>query len=62
VVDALTDDEYRELQEFLARHPDTGKVIPGSGGLRKLRWTAKGKGKEEEQGSSIIGSVNATLF
>jgi mRNA-degrading endonuclease RelE of RelBE toxin-antitoxin system len=45
VLDALTDDEYRELQEFLASHPDAGKVIPGSGGLRKLRWVATGKGK-----------------
>ena len=26
-------------------HPDAGDVIPGSGGVRKLRWAAKGKGK-----------------
>ena len=25
--------------------PDAGDVIPGSGGVRKLRWAAKGKGK-----------------
>ena len=31
--------------EALAEHPDTGDVIPGCGGLRKLRWAAKGKGK-----------------
>ncbi len=33
------------LQGFLVRHPETGKVIPGSGGVRKLRWGAAGKGK-----------------
>ena len=45
VLDALTDDEYRKLQEFLAQYPEAGNVIPGSGGLRKLRWAVSGKGK-----------------
>ena len=31
--------------ESLAVHPGAGKVILGSGGLRKLRWAAKGHGK-----------------
>ena len=26
-------------------HPDFGKVVPGSGGVRKLRWAAEGRGK-----------------
>ena len=26
-------------------HPQSGDLIPGGGGLRKLRWQAKGKGK-----------------
>jgi hypothetical protein len=30
---------------YLIGHPDSGLVIPGSGGARKLRWAAKGKGK-----------------
>jgi len=29
----------------LVNRPDVGKIIPGSGGLRKLRWSAKGHGK-----------------
>jgi hypothetical protein len=33
----LTDDEYRALQEALATNPSLGTVIPGSGGVRKLR-------------------------
>jgi hypothetical protein len=30
---------------YLIDHPDAGDVIPAAGGLRKLRWAAKGKGK-----------------
>ena len=45
VLDILTDDEYRELQRFLAEYPDAGDIIPGSHGLRKLRWAISGKGK-----------------
>lgn len=41
----LTDDEYSALQQELARRPDSGQVIPGSGGVRKLRWGAEGRGK-----------------
>ena len=41
----LTDDEYAVLQWQIAFHPEMGVVIPGSGGLRKLRWGAKGNGK-----------------
>jgi hypothetical protein len=41
----LTDDEYSALQQELAKRPDSGQVIPGSGGVRKLRWGAEGSGK-----------------
>jgi mRNA-degrading endonuclease RelE of RelBE toxin-antitoxin system len=41
----LTDDEYRKLQNELVLRPDAGKIIPGSGGLRKLRWAGSGRGK-----------------
>lgn len=41
----LDDDEYRELQSHLIKHPESGKVVPGSGGVRKLRWAAEGRGK-----------------
>ena len=33
------------LAVYLIEHPDAGDVIPGAGGVRKLRWAAKGKGK-----------------
>jgi hypothetical protein len=41
----LDDEQLYELMDWLTERPDTGKVIPGSGGLRKLRWSAKGHGK-----------------
>jgi mRNA-degrading endonuclease RelE of RelBE toxin-antitoxin system len=41
----LTDDEYRELQVALASRPDAGRLIVGGGGIRKLRWGVKGRGK-----------------
>ncbi|PIQ97155.1 MAG: transcriptional regulator [Nitrospinae bacterium CG11_big_fil_rev_8_21_14_0_20_56_8] len=45
VSDYLTDEEYAALQWALALHPETGVIIPASGGIRKLRWAGKGKGK-----------------
>lgn len=39
------DNEYRLFQMDLAARPDAGSVIPGLGGLRKVRWGSKGKGK-----------------
>ncbi|MFN0079365.1 MAG: type II toxin-antitoxin system RelE/ParE family toxin [Prosthecobacter sp.] len=39
------DDEYLDLQLHLMERPESGAVIPGSGGLRKLRWAGSGRGK-----------------
>ena len=41
----MSAEEYRILQMALVLRPDAGTVIPGSGGLRKLRWTLPGRGK-----------------
>jgi len=41
----LEDDEYKSLQIALLLRPEQGSIIPGSGGLRKIRWAIKGKGK-----------------
>ena len=45
VCKTLDDDEYRALQSSLLLRPEQGPVIPGSGGLRKVRWGSQGKGK-----------------
>ena len=41
----MNDDTYNELQNALVNKPDIGELIPGSGGLRKVRWKIVGKGK-----------------
>jgi len=41
----LDDDEYGAFQWYLAQNPDAGYIIPAGGGIRKIRWNAKGKGK-----------------
>ena len=45
VNELLDDEQYRLLQWILVKAPDSGKIIPGSGGLRKLRWAGSGRGK-----------------
>lgn len=41
----LDEESYRLLQLELAQRPDLGEVIRGTGGLRKVRWVGKGRGK-----------------
>ena len=41
----LDDDEYAELQQFMMERPEAGNLVPGTGGVRKLRWKLKGMGK-----------------
>lgn len=41
----FTEEEYEALINHLAVYPESGKVIPDTGGIRKLRWKARGQGK-----------------
>ena len=41
----LDDADYRQLQVTLALKPRAGDIIRGSGGLRKIRWAVRGRGK-----------------
>ncbi len=41
----MSDEEYVKLQEALVARPDLGDLIPGSGGLRKVRRGREGRGK-----------------
>jgi mRNA-degrading endonuclease RelE of RelBE toxin-antitoxin system len=45
VLEYLSDDEYQELQRVLMEDPTAGDVVPGTGGVRKIRWRAAGRGK-----------------
>jgi RelE toxin of RelE / RelB toxin-antitoxin system len=40
-----TDEDLRALQSFLLVSPQAGDLIRGGAGLRKLRWSAQGRGK-----------------
>ena len=37
--------ELTKLQDFLRANPEVGDVIPGSGGVWKMRWAAPIRGK-----------------
>ena len=41
----LAEEEKGLLIAFVAANPEAGDVIPESGGVRKVRWAAKGRGK-----------------
>ena len=45
VARCLQDDECEEFIEYIARNPTVGVLIPGTGGVRKVRWRASGRGK-----------------
>lgn len=42
----INDEEYRHLEATVVQHPEKGDIIPGSGGIRKLRWKRPGTGKQ----------------
>jgi DNA-binding transcriptional regulator YiaG len=56
----LPEEERLDLIEHLARNPEAGAVMPGTGGVRKLRWGIGGRGKSG--GARIIYYYhNATM-
>ncbi|MBU6296879.1 MAG: type II toxin-antitoxin system RelE/ParE family toxin [Alphaproteobacteria bacterium] len=59
----LTDAERAELVDFLAANPTAGDLMPGTGGARKLRWAAKGKGKSGgSRAITYFGGRDLPLF
>lgn len=45
VLDLLSDEEYRQLQNTLLQDPERGDLIKGGGGIRKVRHAIQGTGK-----------------
>lgn len=41
----LGDDELQELQVMLLKDPESGPVIEGTGGIRKVRYSLQNQGK-----------------
>ena len=41
----LTNEERRDVIDYLAAHPKAGDLMEGTGGVRKLRWGRGGQGK-----------------
>lgn len=41
----LSESERADLVAYLAENPDIGKVMEGTGGVRKVRWAREGEGK-----------------
>jgi len=40
-----SEEERGEFAVFVSAKPDAGDVVPGSGGIRKVRWSRSGSGK-----------------
>jgi hypothetical protein len=41
----LKESERQSIINYLASHPAAGDIMQGTGGIRKLRWSAQDKGK-----------------
>jgi hypothetical protein len=52
--DYLSDESFRDLQLELLANPRKGDTISGTGGLRKVRWADKKRGKGKRGGTRII--------
>jgi len=50
----LDDEGLRELQLSLAGNPEAGDLVPGAGGIRKLRWRDSRRGKGKRGGLRVV--------
>lgn len=60
VNDLLADDDYRALQNMLMADPASGDIIPGGGGIRKMRFAMPGRGKSGGVRVTISGPSQKT--
>ena len=52
--DYLDDSAFLRLQRLLMLNPEAGALIPGTGGLRKLRFADERRGKGKRGGLRVI--------
>jgi hypothetical protein len=50
----LSDEEFDALQQALMARPQAGDVIAGAGGLRKLRFADRRRGKGTRSGLRVV--------
>ena len=50
----LNDDGFAELQGYLASNPEAGDLVPGAGGIRKVRWKDRRRRKGRCGGRRVI--------
>ena len=55
--DLFSEEQFLELQWYLCLRPKAGDVIPETGGCRKIRWQAQGKGK---RGAYLVKDSRST--
>jgi hypothetical protein len=55
--DYLDDEGMRELQQSIVLNPEAGDLIPGTGGIRKLRWKDSRRGKGRRGGPDQRGKT-----
>jgi hypothetical protein len=56
--DVWKDDERDQFIDWIAANPESGAIIAGGGGCRKVRWATTGQGKSG--GARIIYFLQAT--
>lgn len=54
IIELLDEDEYSALQAALVFQPELGDLIPGTGGLRKVRWRESRRGRGKRGGVRVI--------
>ena len=54
IAEFLSGDLYSAIQQHLMANPDAGDVMPGCGGLRKLRTSDPARSKGKRGGARII--------
>ncbi|HYV39934.1 MAG TPA: hypothetical protein VE988_29880 [Gemmataceae bacterium] len=54
ITERLDDEQFAELQMELLANPEVGKVMPGCGGLRKIRFSDPKRGKGKRGGVRLI--------